>query len=480
MASEIKLIAQPRNGGSAKTFDYKPGGKHSAEANNFYKILVDGKEELPAGTKIARKGNSVVFDFPDGTKFEIEEWCTVSDSRLTELVNGQAYSAADSAYIPAKDIDSGTCVIWADAGQAGAVLGDSAAAPVTTPATTAAAGGDDHSGAAIIGALLGIGALAALSHSGSGGSSDSGPRAGAPAAANEDFAPIKISAATINASDDGGQSNVQIVSAKIKSADGFDVVIDDDASNDGNDDVRIVLDGSGVPTLQLTDSGANKFGTVVTTIQMKDGAGNVTTADVVFAVNAVNDAPVNALNDVPLNNEASARLPDVVFGDLAISKLDGLDLSVSDVDNSTGLESHKLDRVVITTNDGKLSVDELSGLGAGAINGNGSGTLTLTETQENINLLLGTIVWHDEEPLGTFRDVKLIMTTTDKGGLTATNDIVIPIVNGGALVGGDGGVIFASDLLSGGTIGRANTPAVSTSSVASLVGDLHDQVPQSA
>ena len=480
MASEIKLVAQPRNGGSAKTFDYKPGGKHPAEANNFYKILVDGKEELPAGTKIARKGNSVVFDFPDGTKFEIEDWCTVSNSRITELVNGQAYSAADSAYISAKDIDSGTCVIWADAGQAGAVLGDSTAAPVTTPATTAA-GGDDHSGAAIIGALLGIGALAALSHSGDGGSSssDSGPKAGAPAAVNEDFAPIKINAATINASDDGGQSNVQIISAKIKSAQGFDVVSDDDASNDGNDDVRIVLDGNNVPTLQLTNTGANKFGTVVTTIQMKDGAGNVTAEDVIFTVNAVNDAPLNALNDTALVNATSTRLADHQFGFPTVSKLDGLDLSVSDVDNSTGSEAHKIDHVVITTNDGILSVTELSGLGAGAISENNSGTLTLTETQENINLLLDTIVWHDQA-IGTFRDITLIMTTTDKGGLTATNEIVIPIVNGGALAGGDGGVIFASDLLSGGTIGRANTPAVSTSSVSSLVGDLHDQVPQSA
>ena len=473
MASEIKLIAQPRSGGgAAKTFDYKPGGKHSAEANNFYKILVDGKEELPAGTKIARKGNSVVFDFPDGSKFEIEDWCTVSDSRLTELVNGEAYSAANSAYVPAKDIDSGTCVIWADAGQAGAVLGDSSAAPVTTPATAAAASGDDHTGAAIIGALLGIGALAALSHSGGGGSSDSGPKAGTPAAVNEDFAPIKINTATINVSDDGGQNNVQIVSAKIKSAQGFNVAIDDDASNDGNDDVRIVLDGNGVPTLQLTDSGANKFGTVVTSIQMKDGAGNVTTQDVVFTVNAVNDAPIN--------NVPTPRLADHEFGDTTVSKIDGLDLSVSDVDNATGLPEHKILNVVITTTaDGLLSVTPIGGLGAAAISGNNTSTLTLTESEENINLLLDSIVWTDQA-FGTFRDVKLTMTTTDQGELQDSDDIVIPIVVGGALAGGDGGVIFASDLLSGGTIGRANTPVVSTSSVSSLVGDLHDQVPQSA
>ena len=479
MASEIKLIAQPRSGGgAAKTFDYKPGDKHSAEANNFYKILVDGKEELPAGTKIARKGNSVVFDFPDGTKFEIEDWCTVSDSRLTELVNGEAYSAADSAYVTAKDIDSGTCVIWADAGQAGAVLGDSSAAPVNTTATTAAAGGDDHSGAAIIGALLGIGALAALSHSGSGGSSDSGPKAGTPAAVNEDFAPIKINTTTINASDDGGQGNIQIISAKIKSADGFNVVIDDVASNDGNDDVRIVLDGSGVPTLQLTDSGANKFGTVVTSIQMKDGAGNVTTQDVIFTVNAVNDAPLNALDGAPFSS-TSVRIADHGFGVKTVSNLNGLALSVSDVDNSPGLESHKIDHVVITTDDGILSVSALSGLSAGAVTGNNSGTLTLTETQENINLLLDTIVWHDQT-LNSLRDVKLTMTTTDKGELTAINEIVIPVIADGAFAGGDGGVIFASDLLSGGTIGRANTAAVHTSSVSSLVGDLHDQVPSSA
>ena len=61
MASEIKLVAQPRDGnGSAKTFDSKPGAKHQADAKTIYKLVVDGQEELPAGTKIGAMIESCV------------------------------------------------------------------------------------------------------------------------------------------------------------------------------------------------------------------------------------------------------------------------------------------------------------------------------------------------------------------------------------------------------------------------------------
>lgn len=172
MASTIKLIAQARSNGASKTFDYKPGDRHSAEANYFYKILVDGKEELPPDTKIVRHGNALEFDFADGTKFELTDWCGVSDSRLMDLGNTQAYSNGDSAYLPAKEIESGSCVIWGEAGQAGAILGDGGGiGPAPTPTAGAAgAGGDDHhTGAAVIGAVLALGGVAALAHSGGGG-----------------------------------------------------------------------------------------------------------------------------------------------------------------------------------------------------------------------------------------------------------------------------------------------------------------------
>jgi hypothetical protein len=166
MATEIKLIAQPRDGsGTPKTFDYKPGAKHAAESNNLYKVVVDGNADLPAGTKIVRNGNSVVFNFPDGTHFEIDNWCGVTDSRLTDLTNAQAYSNDESAYVNAKEIESGACMIWGDGGQAAAVLGDGSSSTVAAgDAGAAGATSSDGHGTAIgiVGGLLGVGILAAV------------------------------------------------------------------------------------------------------------------------------------------------------------------------------------------------------------------------------------------------------------------------------------------------------------------------------
>ncbi len=159
MATEIKLIAQPRDGGGTpQTFDYKPGAKHAAESKNLYKVVVDGNSELPPGTKIVRKGNSVVFNFPDGTSFEIDNWCGVTDSRITDLTNAQAYSNDESAYVNAKEIESGACMIWGDGGQAAAVLGDGGS---STAGAGAASEGNNYGTLGVIAGVLGVGILAA-------------------------------------------------------------------------------------------------------------------------------------------------------------------------------------------------------------------------------------------------------------------------------------------------------------------------------
>ena len=463
MASEIKLIAQPRNGsGNPTTFDYKPGGKHPAEAGNFYKISVDGKEELPVGTKISRKGNSLVFEFPDGTNFTIDEWCSVSDSRLTELVNGEAYSVSDAGYVPAKDIDSGTCVIWADAGQAGAVLGDSSVAPVTTAPPPA--GGDDHMTAGIIAAILGAGALAAAASSGGGGGGGdspdkSAPTAGTPDALNEDFSPTTITAAAIRASDDRGANQIQVVSATIKSTDGGLT----------SEDVEIIAGNDG-PVLQLTESGANKIGTITTTIQLKDAAGNVSTQDVVFTVNAVNDAPVNDKPLTPL---------EVSFFDTDVTKTDGLILFVTDPDETTGLEEHKIDSVKIDVPEGTLNVTPIDGSSAIITGNDGSSqSLTISGTQAEINALLDTIVWHN--PSDVFRDVILKMTSTDKSGAIDIDEVILRVGVGSGSASEGGGVILPSQIFSSGFVGTTDTfmPAQSIT-VSNLIGDIH-QVPPSA
>ena len=566
MASEIKLIAQPRNGsGAPKTFDYKPGGKHPAEANQFYKIVVDGKEELPVGTKIARKGNSVVFDFPDGTNFTLDDWCTVSDSRITDLINGQAYSAGDATYVPAKDIDSGTCVIWAGAGQAGAVLGDSSVAPATATTAAPAGGDDDHTAAAIIGGILGLGAIAALSHdSGGGGESapgkptldlaaasdtgisnednltrDSTPtiQGKANAGANvtlyegdrvvgtavadskgnwtipigtelaegehrftatqtnaggtgprsdellvtvdvtppdingaadqtvaEDFTPFPFDSNFVAATD---LHNANITNVRIISAGGFNVSND---GNDNNDDVQIVTTATGIQQ-QLTSSGADKFGSIVTEVEVQDDAGNISTKQVTFTVTPVNDAPVNS---------APSSLPNLAFSTPSVTKVDGLILSVSDPDEAPGPDNHKIDNVLLTVDDGTLSVTNPGGL---TIGGQNSQALQLTGNQASINAALDTIQWL-ANPVGQLiqRNVKIDMTTTDQQGLTDTDSIIIPLQNltGGSVGGGGGGAISLNDVFSGGAALTTQSTAPSSSSISSLIGNLQDQVPQSA
>lgn len=456
MASEIKIISQARNGkGTPKSWDYKPGEKHAAEADRLYKIMVDGKEDLPVGTKISRKGNAVVFDFPDGTNFTIDDWCTVSDSRLTDLANGQAYSTNDSAYVSTKDIDSGTCLIWGEAGQSGAVLGDAGAAPVTTAAPPP--GGDDHTAAIIIGSILGLGAIAALSHD-SGGDDNSdkqAPTAGTPDALNEDFAPVTITAATIKANDNSGAGNVQIVNAVIKSAVGFDFTND---GNDANDDVRILTDG-GQPVLALNATGANKFGSVTTTITFQDAAGNKTTQDFVFDVTPVNDAPVNS---------APASIEPLSFAQQILTKdIGGLVLAVNDPDEVPGLDNHKVDNVVLVTNEGKLHVSSVAGL---TIGGNDTDTLTLTGSQTDINTALDSIQWLLDAPGSTQRNVTIQMTSTDKAGEIDQDTVIIPLTNLNSSSSG-GGIALDDVLTGGGSAFSSSSIVLQSNSLSSLIGD---------
>ena len=92
MVAEIKLIARAENG-QTQTFQYKPGERHAAQGKTIHKLVVDGSEKLPPGTKITRKGNSVLIEFSDGRTFEITDWCGVGDSKLIDLEGAEALSS---------------------------------------------------------------------------------------------------------------------------------------------------------------------------------------------------------------------------------------------------------------------------------------------------------------------------------------------------------------------------------------------------
>ena len=195
MVTEVKILARAQDG-TSKTFEYKPGGKHPGQSKTLYKLIVDGQEQLPPGTKITRHGNNVLVEFPDGQTFEITDWCGVSDSRLIDLDGAQALTAGDTAsYVAAKEIESGACMIASESGQSASALGE--AGSVGAGAVPAAGGG--LSPGAIAGIVLGGLALAAAAGGGGGGGGGNSSGGGS--------APGKPAAPDMTAATDSGSSN---------------------------------------------------------------------------------------------------------------------------------------------------------------------------------------------------------------------------------------------------------------------------------
>ena len=107
-----------------------------------------------------------------------------------------------------------------------------------------------------------------------------GPSFSNPAAENEGFASTSLSSATLSGSDNvtaGG--SLEVISAVFKSSSTF---VAGDLSFGAPSGGAITMTRAG---------GVDKNGLVVVTVQMRDGAGNITTQDVTLTVNGVNDAP---------------------------------------------------------------------------------------------------------------------------------------------------------------------------------------------
>ncbi len=105
------------------------------------------------------------------------------------------------------------------------------------------------------------------------------------------------------------------------------------------------------------------------------------------------------------------------------------DLLVADVDNADTLTT------VLSTTAGTL----VEGAGSGAsVTGSGSSTLSISGTVAQINAALGGMVFTPTPNLGGVRTINV--TTTDNGGLSDTDTLVLTI-DGGPVVdlGGDGG-----------------------------------------
>jgi hypothetical protein len=230
MANSIELICRPLNGGAPKKTTYKIGEAAKADAQSVYAMLVDGKP-IPKGTKITRKATSLHFEFPDGTVFDINEWCGVSESKFTELLGSMAYSESKNQFIEIKEVDSGACALTAADGAAG--LG--------------ALGG----GAAGIGALEiagGIGVLGLIAAAAGGGGAGGGANASGPGA-------VSGSLAAANAAAAGGgtltNSNKPSITGKAGAGDKISVKLP------GGEELSATADAQGnwsvTPTRALSD-----------------------------------------------------------------------------------------------------------------------------------------------------------------------------------------------------------------------------------
>jgi hypothetical protein len=155
MSHLITLIIKGTDGQVQKVA-LRSGEKLQAVANRQYQFLVDGREQLPPGTRIERSGQDLNVKFASGETVTITDWGAVTGSTL----------------------ESGGATVF-DAGAAGAVGAESAAAG-TVGSGGAAAGGTtvaaSSGGFSATSILIGAGVVAgvaALASGGGGGGGDS-------------------------------------------------------------------------------------------------------------------------------------------------------------------------------------------------------------------------------------------------------------------------------------------------------------------
>lgn len=121
---------------------------------------MDGKEQLPPGTKVFKNGKDLVVQFPDGQQFEILNWSDVQGSTLSV---GETQSLSTSGSYSVAEISSEIAL-----GAAAEAATD--IAPVVPAATGVSTGGV----IAAVAAVVGLGAAASAGGGGGGGGGDSG------------------------------------------------------------------------------------------------------------------------------------------------------------------------------------------------------------------------------------------------------------------------------------------------------------------
>ncbi|MCU0757751.1 MAG: Ig-like domain-containing protein [Steroidobacteraceae bacterium] len=248
MAREITVIVRGQTG-KVSSQPVKPGAAVTAESHNNYRLLVDGSEKLPEGTKIHRSGRDLKVRFPDGQEVTISDWAG-ADGATFETGGAEVYSETLRAFVPAQQVESwqfeilgtgdvaagqlgvapesllaaaapgaGSAAALPAAGGAGAgaAVGAGASGAAGTAATVAKTAAATGGGFSATGVLLGVGALgglAAAAGGGGGGSSSGGGAGGSPPGGSTSPAPSAPTGLALAAASDSGTAGDNITNVR--------------------------------------------------------------------------------------------------------------------------------------------------------------------------------------------------------------------------------------------------------------------------
>jgi Bacterial Ig-like domain len=157
MATTIELITRSTKTGAETKSSHRSGGSVAATGQSIYDIRVDGNP-IPKGTKLTRVGSKLRFTFPDGDTFELNEWCSVADSKFAELAGALGYMESTKGFVDVQAADSGECKLVTSADGSSGALGSPS----------------EVSFSPMLGGLALLGALAGGGGGGGGGGSSAG------------------------------------------------------------------------------------------------------------------------------------------------------------------------------------------------------------------------------------------------------------------------------------------------------------------
>lgn len=349
----IQLVARKGAAGLTKTL--LNGARVAAQADTDYRLIIDGADRLPPGTRFERHGADLVVVFPSGERIVLADWQGAERSTLNE------FEPTGASPVVADPHAGSDLSVANSLGEPLAQLDSAAAAPLAGTAGAQASADTVDAGAAKtpvwVPIVAGVGAVGVIAAAASSGGSDS---AAAPAPPPPAPASSPTGAA-LSASSDSGKAGDGVTNINQLTITGHGVA----------GDTVVLLDGSNkVGTAQVNADGTWS----VTSSALTDGFHSLFVYEQTPAGGKSSNVTVgNFTIDTtpPTANAEGARLNE----DFAPTTLNTLQLGVSDTQadpatlvlskasfgSSSAFSSAD---VIITTNDNNTLTFELTPSGA--------------------------------------------------------------------------------------------------------------------